>query len=149
MIQQANDFSKRLEKHIERYIEEELKLYPTLKKSLQQLEQDYLDILHRGRQFNLIPGTSEEDKVSRAALRMREIEEESTDKTKRKDKVDRGIAILTNMERKYVDVAYFNFNEISTTYESIMEELHIGNRNKVAGIKQDALYKFAIIFNLV
>lgn len=148
MIPQANDFSKRLERHIERYIEEELKLYPTFKKALQELEQEYLDILHKGRQFSLIPGTSEEDKVSRAALRMREIEAESLDKTKRKERIDRGLAILTNLERQYVKVAYFEFNEF-TTYESIMADLHIGNRNKVAGIKQDALYKFAIIFNLV
>jgi hypothetical protein len=138
-----------LERHTERYIEEELKLYPIFKKAVTELEQEYIDILHRGRQFTTIPGTSsKDDKVSRAVIRMREIESESADKQKRVERIERGLAILTSLERQYVKVAYFEFNEF-TTYETIMQQLHIGNRNKLSRIKRDTLYKFAIVFNLV
>lgn len=107
-----------------------------------------MDILHRGRQFTIIPGASGDDKVSRAVIRMREIEAESADKLKRVERIERGLAILTSLERQYVKAAYFEFNEF-TTYETIMHQLHIGNRNKLSRVKRDTLYKFAIVFNLV
>lgn len=134
--------------HIKKYIESELKLYRTYVKSLEELQKDYVDLLHRGRQISLVPGgNGEQDKTGMIVAKLREIEEKSMNRAQRIEAIENGLSILSDEERKLVEARYFEYPDFSD--ELIMSQLHYGYRNTYYEIKKRALYKFAVILALI
>lgn len=138
-----------LPKHTIRYIEDELRVYNTLKASIPIMEQDYLDILNKTRQFSMVPGNSggNEDKLGNDATKLINIQNKSMDYARRVERIEMGIRLCTEDERKLITAKYFSGFDYRD--EAIMEQLHCGKRNRYFEVKRSAVYKFAIVFGLV
>ncbi len=133
--------------NVARYVKRELALYPTYREALVELEQDYQDLLCRSRQFSETPGSGHLiDIVGRTVERMQEIELRIAERRGMIRKIDKGLAILDEEERRLIKTRFFNPAAFSN--EQVMVQLGYTNRNRYYGVLNRALYKFAIVFGL-
>lgn len=141
--------SLKIPDHVCFYIEQELSAYRVYKLALSQLELDLEDIINLYGQVltdrlpsNLAPG----DPVSLSALRALIIEEKIKYYTSRIRRIESGIDLLNRDEKEVLTRKYFSENRYSN--EDIIGELHI-NRSYFYKVRQDIIYKFALIFGLL
>lgn len=135
--------------HICFYIEHELSSYRVYKSAVAQLELDLEDIINLYGQAitdqlpaNIAPG----DPVGLSAVRALIIEEKIRYYMSRIRRVESGMEILTNDEKEVLKLKYFSENRYSN--EDIIGELHI-NRSYFYKVRQEIVYKFALIFGLL
>jgi hypothetical protein len=140
--------SYELPRHVVRYVEEELRMYNAMKTAIPLLEQDYLNILQKSRQFSMIPGGGgEHDKLGNDAIKLVTIQNKSAEYTRRTERIEMGLRLCVEEEKKLVTAKYFSgFNYRD---EEVLQQLHYGFRNRYFEVKRAALYKFAIVFGLV
>jgi hypothetical protein len=137
-----------LPKHVVRYIEDELRMYNTLKTSIPVLEQDYLDVLNKSRQFSMVPGSSNnDDKLGNDAVKLVGLQNKSMDCIRRVERIEMGVRLCTEDEKKLITAKYFSGFDYRD--EAIMQQLNFGYRNNYFAIKKSAVYKFAIVFGLI
>ena len=149
MNQAAKEQPDKLPSHVIRFVEGELESYGVLLATKAELMYDCQDLLNKSRQICESPGGGggEQDKVSLQAIKLVSLEERIKDVSRRINRIENGIAVLLPNERELVELKYFSNRALSN--DQVMEELHISGRGRYYAIKNQALRKFATIFQAV
>ncbi len=152
--------SKKLDKSLEEvvikvpehacfYVEQELSAYNAYKLALAHLEQDLEDVIN---QYGQVPTDALSsrngpgDPVNLSALRALMIEEKIKYYQSRLRRIESGINLLTEVEKKIASRRYFSQECYSN--DDIIEEFHI-NRHYYYDVRQDIIFKFALVFGIL
>lgn len=129
--------------HIKNYVEGELRAYNANKRALEQLKRERDEIYERTRQPQQGPvqGSHPGDPTASAAIILEKIDTQIAHLEKCIAKINHGLAICTELERKIIEMKYMGAYE--PTHEETMDILRIGNRNTYWSAKDRALAKIA------
>lgn len=135
--------------HIFKYVEYELYSYRAYKAAISELEQDLKEVITYSSPSpsDFIPSrTGPGDPVSLTALRTMVIEEKIRDKAWRIRKIEAGLSLLNSDERDLLERKYLC--GIEFTNEQIIVQMCY-NRNYFYKLRNDIIYKFAIVFGVL
>ena len=144
-----DEIAKKVPEHACFYVEQELSSYPIYKLALAQLELDLEDIIN---QYGQVPTdavtshTGPGDPVNMSALRALIIEEKIKYYLSRIRRIDSGLNLLTEKEKKIANRKYFT--QEGNSIEEVIEEFEL-SRCYFYKIRQEIIYKFAMIFGIL
>jgi hypothetical protein len=139
----------RVPEHVCFYVEQELSSYPIYKVAIAQLEMDLEDLINQYGQVEtdrLSSHNDPGDPVKLSALRSLMIEEKIRYYMSRIRRIESGICLLTDAEKKIASRKYFSEDRYSI--DEIIEEFHLSRCNFYR-IRQDIIFKFSTIFGLL
>lgn len=134
--------------HIKNFVEGELRQYRINKINLEQLKAEKQDIYHRTRQPKGEPvqGSHPGDPTFSAAVVLEKTEGLIRYYETRIAKVDLGLSMCTDAEKRLLDCRYMGAYE--PTNEEAMAYLRFGNRNTYFSTRDRALAKIAKAFGV-